>query len=153
MKKYAIFTFVFSIIFILLSCSKERKIQRHLEGKWNIVECNLDGVGRLISNEHFTEIIFEFKEGKTFNNTWHWDYEDIDSLETIDTGGIWSVDNEELILNHTETESALFELAGDNNPNSRLEYYDILELTKESSFELEGILNGKSVQIVGEYID
>jgi len=126
--------------------SKNEKNKNRLTGKWDITECNLDGIGRLGRNEYYPSIIFEFNASAPFKSF----YIKTDG-DTITNSANWSVRNDELIVTYTEGSTEILMLT--NDFSKRDLNFDILELTKETSFELESIVNGRSLQIVGEYME
>jgi len=150
MKKI-IFISLTACVLLLLACGKEKKNERHIIGKWDIERCDLDSTGRLVSNDHFTEITFEFMDDDKFRHLWQ-----VDSLRTSDntnvtvinrTTGRWDVTETSLIMTY-DSFTIINVLAG---IDSLKEQYDFVDLDKENIIELEGTINDKSVRISGKY--
>jgi len=143
MKKIIFISFVLSGL-LLSACSKDKMKTRKIEGKWELKKCNVDGIGRLISNEYFSQIIFEFDGDGDFTSTWQRDDEGL--TDTPIKRGTWEIDDGELDMTYFDN-SFINEYVG--NPTGVREIYDIREFSKEA-FTLETVINGKTVKIEAE---
>jgi len=143
MKKIIFISLVLSGL-LISACTKDTMRTQKIEGKWELKKCNVDGVGRLISNEYYSQIIFEFDCDGDFTTAWKKDDEGL--TDTPLRRGTWEIDDGELDMTYFDN-SFINEYVG--NPEGVREIYEILEFSRDA-FTLETVINGKTVKIEAE---
>lgn len=133
----------------ITGCKKSDNFrERNLDGKWDIKKCNVDGIGRLISNEYFTQVVFEFDKDGDFTTTWKKDDEGL--TNTPLRRGTWKI-NGDGELDMTFFDNSYINIYCDN-PFGVREVYEILDFSKDA-FEIETVINGKTVTIHAEGVE
>lgn len=137
---------LFMIGVFLIGC-KQKRNERRIECKWEIEECNIDGIGRLISNDYYTRATFEFTDDGIFKQSWQRDSITANGTVTVTdtTAGNWVVENDELQLSYFNSGSIIQNLLDDTTST---ENYDIYQLDKNDMILEDVSTNGETIRIV-----
>lgn len=148
MNKHLLFTLLITCSILIVSCSKDKKQERKIIGKWEIEDYLIDSTDiKDMDSLYYSRITFEFDKDGDVEQAWQEDRAGYSYTSLFQ--GTWNIVNEELDLDFGNN-SASHYFTGDTLSTS--ESYDILKLDK-TKLRLTGVFNGIPVTIIGKKQD